>query len=183
MTTVYLVRHGDYNYREPAPATIGQGLTARGREQAQATAAWLADTDGAIRSIRTSDFTRAAETAAILASALPLASIELDPTLRECDDVYFEDTTRVPRSATETFDRLFGPAASYTAPLVVVCHANLIRYLLSRLLAWKRRKWSSVLIGNCSVSIVMSRAMSTPERRVLAVARLQHLPQRLRDRF
>ena len=180
---IYLVRHGDYNYREIASATVGQGLTARGREQAQATATWLADADSDIRSIQSSDFTRAAETAAILATAFPLANLEVGPKFRECDDVYFKDTTRVPRSATATFDQLFGPAASHPAPLVVVCHANLIRYLLSRLLGWTRRKWASVLIGNCSVSIVASQTVRKTEHRVLAVAKLQHLPARLRDEF
>ena len=80
---IYLVRHGDYNYREIASATVGQGLTARGREQAQATATWLAGADSDIRSIQSSDFTRAAETAAILATAFPLANLEVGPKFRD----------------------------------------------------------------------------------------------------
>lgn len=181
MTSIYLVRHGDYHYREVAPATVGQGLTERGREQAQATATWLADTDDNIRSIRSSDFTRAVETASILASALPLARLEIDPMLRECEDVYFEDTNRVPQSAVETFDELFGRANGHRDPIVVVCHANLIRYLLCRLLAWTRQEWESVLIGNCSVSIVELQTEPEPGHRVVEVAKVRHLPERLRD--
>jgi len=183
MTSIYLVRHGDYNYRDTAPETVGQGLTARGRQQARVTATWLADTDSGIRSIRSSTFTRASETASILASSLPLASLEVDPQLRECQDVYFKDTPRVPQTAEEAFDLLFGTAASHSYPVVVVCHANLIRYLLSRLLAWTRRKWESVSIGNCSVSIVELSSDPEPDWRVHAVANVDHLPPDLRDKF
>jgi len=183
MKSIYLVRHGDYKYREVAPETVGQGLTARGRDQAEAAAIWLAEADSGIRCIRTSDFTRAVETASILASALPLASLEVDPILRECEDVYFKDTNRVPQSAMGTFDALIGPTVSHSGSVVVVCHANLIRYLLCRLLAWTRRKWESVLIGNCSVSIVELQTQPELRHRVSEVAMLRHLPERLRDSF
>ena len=183
MVLTYLVRHGDYNYRDAAPATVGQGLTARGRDQAEATAKWLAGADSGIRSIRSSDFTRAVQTASILADALPRADLDIDPMFRECDDVYFRDTIRVPPSAMKTFDALFGPVAKHPIPVVVVCHANLIRYLLSRLLVWTRQDWESVFIGNCSVSIVELQTHPRSGHCVLEVAKVRHLPPRLRDSF
>lgn len=183
MTSIYLVRHGDYNYREHAPETVGQGLSARGKQQAQLTGVWLASTNSRIRTIHSSDFRRASETASILARASPQASVELDPLLRECPDVYFKDTSRVTQSAVRTFNQLFGPTATHPEPVVIVCHANLIRYVLSRLLEWTRERWESVLIGNCSVSIVDWDADAKTQYRVPAVAELQHLPQELRDKF
>ncbi|MDX1440326.1 MAG: phosphoglycerate mutase family protein [Rubricoccaceae bacterium] len=183
MTSIYLVRHGDYDYRDAAPATVGQGLTTRGKGQAEATAKWLADADSGIRTIRSSDFTRAVETASILVDALPRAGLEIDPVFRECDDVYFKDTDRVPPSAMETFDTLCGPVVKHPNPMAGVCHANLIRYLLSRLLVWTRQEWESVHIGNCSVSIVKLQTEPEPGHHVLQVATLRHLPSQLLDNF
>lgn len=183
MTSIYLVRHGDYDYRERAPESVGQGLSARGKQQARLTGVWLASTNRRIQNIQSSDFTRASETASILAKALPQASVELDPVLRECPDIYFKEAPRVTQSAAMTFNQLFGPTATHPTPVVIVCHANLIRYLLSRLLEWTREKWESVLIGNCSVSIVDWDASAKTQYRVRAVAELQHLPQELRDNY
>lgn len=183
MPNVHLVRHGDYDYRDRTPATDGQGLTERGRLQAAATATWLSNRDHEVRVVLGSDYTRAIQTADLIAAAIPSAERITDTTFRECEDVYFKEADQMQVSAQRAFDRLFGAQVYNRTSMVVFAHANLIRYLLARLENWSKRKWQSKSIPPCSISTVSINAEDSVTRKASSVAFVRHLPLALRDRF
>ena len=84
MTTLLLARHGetDWNSERRWQGHADQPLNARGREQARALAAELAERS--IDAVYSSDLLRARETAEIVAEQLGL-EVRVDPALREVD--------------------------------------------------------------------------------------------------
>jgi serine/threonine-protein phosphatase PGAM5 len=183
MPLIWLIRHGDYEYMDPAPETIGQGLTTLGQEQAKYTARYLSELDEPPCKIICSDFLRAKETAEFIAAALPRAMLDVDPRFRECRDVYFKHRQEISKSAPKAYRRLFQSTMSNDAHTAVVCHANLIRYLLARLDNWTEERWESVLIGNCSISVVDFVTKSPPKKVLRAEASVVHLPPSLREQL
>jgi len=83
-----LIRHGEsefnavFNRTRIDPGIEDPKLTARGRDQARATAEEIARTGHPFRRLVTSPYTRALETAAILAEALKLP-VEVEPIVHE----------------------------------------------------------------------------------------------------
>lgn len=83
MTRLVLVRHGQslWNQQRRVQGQSGEGLTARGRQQAEGTARWVAATHPGARLV-SSDLVRCRETTAPIAAALGVEPI-LDPRVRE----------------------------------------------------------------------------------------------------
>ena len=75
MPYLLLIRHGDYDYADARPENRGQVLTKLGLQQAKATAEWLAGCGNRVEAVRSSDFVRAQQTAAVIAQALPGARV------------------------------------------------------------------------------------------------------------
>jgi broad specificity phosphatase PhoE len=100
VTTIYLVRHGetDWNAEARWQGHADPPLNGRGREQARALEARLADVP--FEAVYSSDLRRARETAEIVAAGRDLA-IVLDPALREIDVGPWEGLTN--RDVAERF--------------------------------------------------------------------------------
>jgi len=79
---LYLVRHGQKDHTQDGLDTLGGGLTALGREQAEFTAQRLAGLP--INMIHTSSLRRAAQTAGIIALHFPEAPVKPARVLWEC---------------------------------------------------------------------------------------------------
>jgi probable phosphoglycerate mutase len=187
---LYLVRHGQYARDDTLPGDPDGSLTALGREQAALVAERLAALP--VAAIHHSDLRRATETAAIIATRLPGATLRPSPLLRE----------RVPAIPTG-FEPLFahippdrvaqdGPRAdeafaAYFAPLlgdaadrheIIVSHGNLICFLACRVLGAPRDAWLHADMQLCAVCEVI-----VGGSRRIALERLNdvaHLPLHLR---
>ncbi len=59
MNAIYLIRHGDYDFRDQRDAGVGQGLTERGGQQARLTAEYLQGRVKARARLLCSDLVRA----------------------------------------------------------------------------------------------------------------------------
>lgn len=83
MTRLVLVRHGqsEWNQQRRIQGQSGSGLTARGRRQADGTAAWVGATHPGARVV-SSDLLRCRQTAEPIAAELRVEPV-LDPQLRE----------------------------------------------------------------------------------------------------
>ena len=180
MKTVYLVRHGDYDYRDASPATHGQGLMPTGIQQAEITAYWFSSLPYKVTSVHSSDYLRAKQTAEIIVSHFPDLSVQTWQELRECNDVYYKEQVKPFRPADIAFQRFFQSSESCDQYEVVVCHANLIRYFLSRIQEWSKKEWEESTLGNCSISEVEVRESGNMSAR--SVERDEHLPEHLRER-
>lgn len=196
---IYLVRHGQYHILQPkktaeddcAPSDIDLdgGLTEIGIEQATLTAQRLKDLP--INAIFTSTLPRAIQTGEIIAREFPSIRSQQDDLLREClpgltPRLSVRFTLRSldlanravegRLQADDVFERYFRYSFRDDRREVIVCHGNLIRYLVTRALGAPPELWTNFDIRNCGISEIHIR----PEGPlVLAHSDVGHLPVRL----
>lgn len=184
--TLVLIRHGLYDQDDPRDPEVGRALTAEGREQARLTGARLAAWPDAIDALHASTMTRARETAAIIADSLPDLALRLTRDLRECtppterQDIMADlapGEADSCRSRLDTaFTRFFRPSPDRDSTEILVCHGNVIRYLVCRTLGLDPLAWLRMGIANCSLTVVQVRADGST--RLLSFADAGHLPAR-----
>jgi serine/threonine-protein phosphatase PGAM5 len=176
--TLVLLRHGHYDTEKRG------ALTPLGREQAKATSQWLANTK--VHSVWSSTLPRAKETAAIVVkhayAGQPLR-IKHTGLLRE--GIYTrvegynvsaaeqrEDRTR----ADAAYMKFFRPSRTERTELIV-CHGNLIRYLICRALHTPVVKWLRMTTNHCGITRVLVRESGAV--RVVSYNETTHLPNKL----
>jgi len=176
---IHLLRHGQY-VRDPD--RDDGPLTTVGRRQARRAAARLCECR--VARLYSSDLQRARETAEVLAGRLPEISVTALPILREMLP------TRVPglhvplqkrRHAQQRIDELivrFFSRPPRLGDTVVVCHGNLIRALLCRMLGMPKTRWRELGTLNCSItSFSFSKSGQV---RLQCFNDSGHLPEKLR---
>lgn len=191
---IHFVRHGQYDMSNGSPD--GGGLTALGQQQAMATGRALADS--AVRNIFASTMTRATETAQII------AQVRGGEEAVYVDDILREVVPTVPPELEATIElwvaqgKPFGPAdiarqranadkafETYCTPDddeedivdIIVCHGNLIRYLLCRALEIDTDAWVHFETYNCGITTLLVTSSMT---RLVAANQFLHLPESLR---
>lgn len=177
--TVLLVRHGAYS---------GRSLTAIGRRQAKLTAGRLGEVT--VTGIHSSTMRRAVETCEIVADRFPGLPIRKAHLLRECLPSipdHFSKLFRKPPASTivknrsradRAFHRYFRRARGEDCCDIIVCHGNLIRYLVSRALGLGPRSWGSMGTHNCGISEI--RITPPGETLLVSYNDVGHIPMRLR---
>ncbi len=165
---LYLVRHGNYNSFDKEDP-LGGNLTLMGRDQAFYVRKYFERIP--VTAIHASSMRRAIETAEIIQEGHP--HIEIHPTrmLWECipvvpnrlaDQFYDRFPHLTPERlaqqrsyADRAFAAFFQPPSS-DDPLethdLLVCHGNLIRYLVCLGLGVDTGAWANMLINQCSVT-------------------------------
>jgi len=150
---VQLLRHGQY-VRDPDSGD--ESLTLIGRRQARRAAARLCECR--ITRFYSSDLQRARETAEIVAKRLPGISVTALPVLREMLptrvtglQVPLQSRRDAQRRIDEVIEQFFvrPPKSGDT---VLVCHGNLIRALLCRLLGMPITRWQELGTHHCSLT-------------------------------
>lgn len=198
--TAYLIRHGQYYQRKDPtitpdePANYGVdgdeiardgGLTAVGMQQAELTAQRLQSLP--IDHIYASTLPRAMQTATIIAQALPQVPIISNRDLWECiphvptalaawaDDYPAAALKRDQEQAAAAFERYFQPTENNTNKQdVIVCHGNLIRYFVCRVLQVSLDAWINMHPYNGGVSTVQIQADG--ECKLISFNDIGHLP-------
>ena len=161
--TVILLRHGQHN--AAAPNQLG-GLTELGRRQATLAAERLVDEP--IDRIVVSEFRRARQTAEEIARHHPSIEIGQDADLCECvpsvppgQEVFYPEGVKASQTAAcrEHLDRAYSRyfESDNEGTTLLVCHGNVIRYLLCRVLAVRLDAWSRFDIHNCGICRVASK--------------------------
>jgi serine/threonine-protein phosphatase PGAM5 len=166
--TLYLVRHGQYDSGRRDEGD----LSTLGRQQAEFTALFLRNIP--FSRLYYSPVRRASETARIIAAHMPEVSCIEDEKLRECipsiprqhaalfADRYPEITPERVKSCMQRMDDIYD---QYFRPIedqrngkeiheLFVCHGNVIRYLVSRVLGASADAWTSMLIHHCGLTRV-----------------------------
>jgi serine/threonine-protein phosphatase PGAM5 len=165
---LYLVRHGNYESQDPDDE-LGGSLSALGREQADRTGEHFANFP--ITAIYGSTMRRAFETAKIISSRF--RDIEVQPTreLWECiptippkfealfaiksPELTPDKVLEQRRYADIAFDRFFVPSDTpYDEHILLVCHGNLIRYFICRVLDVNPNAWANMRTFQCGFSVV-----------------------------
>lgn len=181
---LYLIRHGQYLY-DPDETDLGGPLTPLGREEAGYVAARLKSLPDPIDSLFVSPLNRTRETAAIIHDQ-GLSGLDpiIVPDLAECTPPTWREDIMATTTAGEAdscrqqldraCDRFFRPSPERNVREVLVCHGNVIRYLVCRALRVDTKAWLGMMIAHCSVTVIRIQPDGTP--RLVAYGDMGHLP-------
>lgn len=187
---LYLVRHG----QQATPQIyngLGNHLSELGKRQAELTGDLLALVP--VTRIYHSTMRRAAETAQAIAARHPRVPVHASrllwegvPYLPTLLAPFFEDVTAEVISKDRArldraFERFFRPATTETVD-VLVCHGNMIRYLVTRAIHAPPDSLAHMEINNCGVTQVVIEPEFVPERRTVlyGLNSVGHIPPELR---
>lgn len=171
-----LVRHGQYD------ADGGGILTPLGREQAAITGQWLSThLDGRrVDALWSSTLTRARETADIIAASLGPPKVRPVSVLREGIysslkgyDIPADERLADRKRADAAYERFFRTSRSDRLD-IVVCHGNLIRYLVCRAIDVPASRWTRMNSHHCSLTRILVRDTGTV--RMVSYNETAHLP-------
>jgi len=186
--TVYLVRHGAYDTKAGDPEVVN-GLVPLGIAQARLAGARLAGMPGAFDSLITSPMTRARETAWVINQSLPGLKLQTSPLLREClprtrDTEALKGTSTEELDACEaqldqSFQAYFQPATDHERRDLLVCHGNVIRYLVTRAMGVDPHAWLAMSVGHASLTVI--RIYPQGGMQVLAVGDVGHIPPNMQS--
>jgi serine/threonine-protein phosphatase PGAM5 len=177
---VYLIRHGFYD-RDSLDERVGSRLNALGHEQARLLGARLKGLPVTFGALVTSDFTRARETADDLGAILGMKPA-LDSLIHECTprgDRYMSshppaEVALCDSNLNAAFRKYMTPSPSGDAHDLLVCHGNVIRWMVSKALGMDTMRWPNLELGNASLTIVAVRPDG--ETRLVMYSDVGHLP-------
>jgi len=186
---LYLVRHGFYDYHDERDPEVGKALVPLGVAQARLTAHRLAALPIYISSLCSSTMTRAYETALVIGEEFPDLQITKYKQLSECapptwrEDIMAEYTEEEMIACRDKLDAAFAeffvPSSGDDRHDIVVCHGNVIRYFVTRILNVDTLAWLGMSVGNCSLTIVRINPDGT--MKLLSVGDVGHLPPNLQS--
>ena len=186
--TLVLVRHGNYAPDPSVDENIGPHLSPIGVAQAHLAANALAALprfDG----LYASPMQRARDTAAVIGvDDFPDRKFEVVDDLAECTpptplgEVAKTEPPADMAACKARLDRLyarfFAAANDQDRSDLLVCHGNVIRYLVTRALGVDTGAWLAMSIGNASITTI--RIDADGRAHVIAVGDVGHIPPRLR---
>ena len=188
--TVYLIRHGQYDHDDPRDPDVGKGLVPLGVAQSKLVATRLKGLPVEMTSLSSSTMTRARETALVIGEEFPDLELHSSKLIREClpPNRRVELMERIPAEAfeactnqlEEAFKLFFAPSPDADRNDIVVCHGNVIRYFVTRVLGVDTTAWLGMSIGNCSLTVVKVLADGTTV--LLSFSDVGHIPPNLTTR-
>lgn len=187
--TIYLIRHGDYSQTDEQDEFVGNELTPLGIAQARLLAARLKAMSFEFNSITSSTMTRARQTAIVISEDFPGLNLEQDSLICECTppswrkDVMAGVDTTEKGKCVEIIETAF---AKYFIPSpdekdrqdLIVCHGNVIRYFVAKVLNVDTMSWLQMSITNCSLTII--RINSDGSMKLDAFSDYGHIPENMR---
>jgi len=188
--TVYLIRHGEYDYADQRDPDVGKALVPLGIAQARIVGARLRGLPVEVSSLHSSTMTRARQTALVIGEDLPDLEIQTSRLIRECTPPTWSEGVMAEQEARdveacrqqleEAFALYFAPSPNADCHDVVVCHGNVIRYFVTRVLGVDTMAWLGMSIGNCSLTVVKINADGS--MKLLSFGDVGHLPPNLSTR-
>ena len=187
--TIYLIRHGEYNQTDTTDSDIGKKLTPLGIAQARLLSNRLIGMPVEFTSLTSSTMTRARETAMIINQDFRKLKLQQSNLIRECtpptwrtDIMAGVDTTEKELCVTnieQAFNKYFIPSPDENDRHdLIVCHGNVIRYFVTKVLNVDTMSWLQMSITNCSLTIV--RVLPEGSMKLDAFSDYGHLPENMR---
>ncbi|XP_053327455.1 serine/threonine-protein phosphatase PGAM5, mitochondrial isoform X2 [Spea bombifrons] len=175
---IFLIRHSQYNLNGRTDSE--RVLTPLGCEQAELTGQRLACLGLKYSKIIYSSMTRAKETTEIVSKHLPGVSKQSSDLLREgapirpeppvChwkpDVAYYEDGPRI-EAAFRQFIHRADPKQEEDSYEIIICHANVIRYIVCRALQLPPEAWLRMSLNNGSITYLVIRPNGNVALRML----------------
>ncbi len=181
--TIYLVRHGFYDIKDDADPDVGKALVPLGVAQARLVGARLRALPVEIDALYTSTMTRARQTARVIHEEFPQLDLQKTRILRECTPTTWRqdimerleqgEAAECEVQLEQAFKEFFVPSPNEDRNDILVCHANVIRYLVTRVQGVDPHSWLMMSLGNCSITVIRIKADGS--FKILAVGDVGHL--------
>jgi serine/threonine-protein phosphatase PGAM5 len=180
---LYLIRHGYYVRVDSLDEKTANGINDLGAEQAALLGKRLAGLPVKFRALLSSDLLRARQTADRIGAILGMA-VEPDTLLEECtpsssrpgfdQEHDAAEMAACQRNLEAVWTKYFRPSPEADTHDLVVCHGNVIRWLVQRAMGDDVRNWTTMDIGNASLTVVAVRPDETA--RLVIFSDVGHLP-------
>ncbi|MCX6168256.1 MAG: histidine phosphatase family protein [Ignavibacteriales bacterium] len=186
---LYLIRHGDYTPQDDNLPDSVNVLTPLGIAQARLVSARLKGMNIHFNLLISSTMTRARQTAEVINEDFPELKLEPSDLVRECtppswrkDVMAGVDTTKrleCVNNLEAAFQKYFIPSPNgKDRNDIIVCHGNVIRYLVTKVLRVDTQSWLQMSITNCSLTII--RVLPDGTMKLDAFSDYGHIPENLR---
>ena len=183
--TIYLIRHGEYNQADTSDSDIGKKLTPLGIAQTRLLSSRLKGMPVEFSSLTSSTMTRARETAMIINDVFSELKLQQSTLIRECTpptwrkDVVADETesdlNMCVKNLEQAFKEYFIPSPDLgDRNDIIVCHGNVIRYFVTKVLKADPMSWLQMSIGNCSLTII--RILPDGSMKLAAYSDMGHIP-------
>ena len=186
--TIVLVRHGNYVADPAIDERIGPPLSPLGVAQAHLAGAALRQLPVQFDHLYASPMQRARDTAAVIAGDFPGRTFEVLDDMAECTpptrrievtkDEKPADLVACSERLDRLFARIFKPAMAGDQADMLVCHGNVIRYMVTRALGVDTAAWLEMSVGHASFTTI--RVTADGRFKVIAVGDVGHVPANLR---
>jgi serine/threonine-protein phosphatase PGAM5 len=187
--TIYLIRHGDYAPQDDSIPDSVNVLTPLGITQARLVSTRLKSMNIYFNSIVTSTMTRAMQTSQVIINDLPEIVFEQSDLIRECTPPTWREDVMAETNAAEVeecvinleeaFQKYFIPSPDdKDRNDMIVCHGNVIRYFVTKVLKVDTMSWLQMSISNCSLTII--RVLPNGNMKLDAFSDYGHIPENIR---
>jgi len=163
--TIYLIRHGQYDHNDKSNPDTGKALVPLGIAQSRLISNRLKSIPVKMNSLISSTMTRARETAMIINQDFPELKLQQSTLIRECtpptwrEDIMERENPEDLKICTDKLDSAF---SKYFIPSpdeedkhdIIVCHGNVIRYFVTKILKVETMSWLQMTMGNCGLTLV-----------------------------
>jgi serine/threonine-protein phosphatase PGAM5 len=187
--TLYLIRHGQYDHDDDRNSDVGKALIPLGIAQSKLVSNRLKSLPNKMSSLISSTMTRARQTAMIINQ--DFAELELQQTrlIRECtpptwrEDIMkredFEELKKCSDNLDAAFKKYFIPSPDEEERNdIIVCHGNVIRYFVTKVLKVDTMSWLQMTTGNCGLTVV--RIKPDGSMKLVSFNDMGHIPPNLR---
>ncbi len=187
--TLYLIRHGQYDHDDDRDPDIGKALVPLGIAQSKLVAGRLNSLSAKMSSLTSSTMTRARQTAMIINQDFPELELQQTRLIRECtpptwrEDIMDGEDPEDLKICTDNLDAAF---LKYFIPSpveedqndIIVCHGNVIRYFVTKVLKVETMSWLQMTTGNCGLTVV--RVKPDGSMKLVSFNDMGHIPPNLR---
>jgi serine/threonine-protein phosphatase PGAM5 len=187
--TLYLIRHGQYDHDDDRDPDIGKALVPLGIAQSKLVANRLKSLPIKMSSLISSTMTRARQTAMIINQDFAELELQQSSLIRECtpptwrEDIMEGEDPEELKNCTDNLDAAF---SKYFIPSpdeedrndIIVCHGNVIRYFVTKVLKVETMSWLQMTTGNCGLTVV--RIKPDGFMKLVSFNDMGHIPPNLR---
>ncbi len=187
--TIYLIRHGDYTPQNDSLPDSENILTPLGIAQARLVSTRLKSMNIIFNSLTSSTMTRAKQTALVINKDFPELKLEQSNLIMECtppswrkDVMAGVDTSEkgeCVKNLEQAFQKYFiSSPDDKNRNDIIVCHGNVIRYFVTKVLKVDTMAWLQMSITNCSLTII--RILPDGTMKLDAFSDYGHIPENMR---
>ena len=187
--TIYLIRHGYYDEADTRDEYVGKELTPLGNAQARLVASRLKSLPIEFSSLISSTMTRARQTAMIINQDFPELELKQNKLISECTPPTWRKDVMADNDSTELYEcveNLEKAFNEYFIPSpddkdrndIIVCHGNVIRYFVTKVLKVDSLSWLQMSITNCSLTII--RITPNGTMKLDSFSDYGHIPENMR---